>query len=446
MPENVQHAFKELIFCLQTSRLYPSWHPEFKKSVEKAYVALAGALKYKNELVIGIVGGELAFEKEIFFDLSLRVKPMIELLKVKGIEKISIYSGLTCEELNKFVTIINTKDEPDLLNREAMISAGIKNISVGKIKTAIASSLSQKAASAINYLGIYDESLDKITGSLENVLNAQALDHLTLQLTMKTVMNNLLGRHQDFLNITAVKRYDLSTFAHLFNTSILSMYFSTRMGFNQEAVREIGVAALFHDIGKLYISRKIIRKPGKLTVDEFDKIKNHVILGAELLLKYVDGLGELPLVVCFEHHLKYDLSGYPKISFYNKPHTASLIVAICDVYEALSARRSYKNDYPPLLIYEIMNKDKGKVFHPGLLDKFFQTIGVWPQGTVVGLSDSRIAVVLEENEDDIFSPKVKIISGEESGNAIDLKNMKDSLKIERYLNPLTEGKEFLGKI
>jgi len=446
MSENVQHAFKELIFCLQTSRLYPSWHPEFKKAVDKAYAALAGALKDKGELVIGIVGGELAFEKEIFFDLSLRVKPMIEQLKEKGIERISIFAGLTCEELNKFITIINTEDDPSLLTRESMAQAGIKNISVGKIKTTLASSISQKAAKAIDYLGIYDESLDKVTGSLENVLNAQTLDHLTLQLTMKTVMDNLLGRHQDFLNVTAVKRYDLTTFAHLFNTSILSMYFSTRMGFNQEAVREIGVAALFHDIGKLYISRKIIRKPDKLTADEFDKVKNHVILGAELLLKYVDGLGELPLVVCFEHHLKYDLSGYPKISFYDRPHIASMIVAICDVYDALSSRRSYKNDYPPLLIYEIMNKDRGKGFHPGLLDKFFQTIGVWPQGTFVGLSDSRIAVVTEENEDDIFSPKVKIISGEEPGKVIDLKDTKPTLKIERYLNPLTEGKEYLGKV
>ncbi|MCX5709740.1 MAG: HD domain-containing protein [Candidatus Omnitrophica bacterium] len=446
MPENIQHAFKELIFCLQTSRLYPSWHPEFKKSVERAYVALSEALKNKTELVIGIVGGELAFEKEIFFDLSQRVKPMIEQLKEKGIERISIYSGLTLEELNSFIAIINSKDDSSLLSREAMISAGIKNISVGKIKTTLASSLSEKAANAVNFLGLYDESLDKVTGSLENVLNAQTLDHLTLQVTMKTVMDNLLGRHQDFLNITAVKRYDLSTFAHLFNTAILSMYFSTRMGFNQEAVREVGVAALFHDIGKLYISRKIIRKPDGLTVDEFDKIKNHVILGAELLLKYVDGLGELPLVVCFEHHLKYDLSGYPKISFYKKPHIASLIVTICDVYDALSSRRSYKSDYPPLLIYEIMNKDRGRAFHPGLLDKFFQTIGVWPQGTFVGLSDSRIAVVVEENEDDIFFPKVRIVSGEGQGTVIDLKESKATLKIERYLNPLTEGKEFLGKV
>ncbi|MCX5710405.1 MAG: HD domain-containing protein [Candidatus Omnitrophica bacterium] len=443
---DIQHAFKELIFCLQTSRLYPSWHPEFKKSVDRAYIALAAALKDKTELVIGIVAGELAFEKEIFFDLSLRVKPMIEQLKEKGIERISIYSGLTLEELNNFIAIINSKDDPSLLSREAMIAAGIKNISVGKIKTALASSLSEKAANAINFLGLYDESLDKVTGSLEDVLNAQTLDHLTLQVTMKTVMENLLGRHQDFLNITAVKRYDLSTFAHLFNTAILSMYFSARMGFNQEAVREVGVAALFHDIGKHYISRKIIRKPGSLTVDELDKVKNHVILGAELLLKYVDGLGELPLVVCFEHHLKYDLSGYPKISFYKKPHIASLIVAICDVYDALSSRRSYKSDYPPLLIYEIMNKDRGKAFHPGLLDKFFQTIGVWPQGIFVGLSDSRIAVVLEENEDDIFFPKVRIVSGAGTGSVIDLKDMKDSLKIERYLNPLTEGKEFLGKV
>jgi putative nucleotidyltransferase with HDIG domain len=259
-------------------------------------------------------------------------------------------------------------------------------------------------------------------------------------------MDNLLGRHQDFLNFSMVKRYDVRTFSHLLNVSILSMYFCKSIGFSAEAVREVGVAALFHDIGKLYISRKIIRKPDKLTDDEFDKIRNHVILGAEILLKYVDGLGPLPLVVCFEHHMRHDLSGYPKIRFYKTLHIASQIVSICDVYDALSSRRSYKSDYPPTMIYDIMQRDKGRGFHPELLDKFFRIAGVWPRGTIVALSDSRIAVVKEENEDDIFSPKVKIVSGADEDKVIDLKDAKGVLKIERYLNPFSEGKEYLGKV
>jgi hypothetical protein len=98
------------------------------------------------------------------------------------------------------------------------------------------------------------------------------------------------------------------------------------------------------------------------------------------------------------------------------------------------------------MIYDIMQRDKGRGFHPEFLDKFFRIAGVWPRGTIVALSDSRIAVVKEENEDDIFSPKVKIVSGADEDKVIDLKDAKGVLKIERYLNPFSEGKEYLGKV
>jgi putative nucleotidyltransferase with HDIG domain len=446
MLEIIQNAFKELMSCLQNSRLYPDWHPEFKKSAERAYAALAEVLKDKGELVVGIVGEELAFEKEIFFDLSRTVKPMIRSLKERGIEMITFYPGITPEELSRFIALVNSKEGPVLLAQNDIEACGISNINIGKIKSGRDSSSVRGVAQAVNFLSLYEESLNKVTGSIESVLNAQILDHLNLQLTIKTVMDNLLGRHQDFLNFSAVKRYDLRTFSHLLNVSILSMYFCQRLGFSSDAVREVGIAALFHDIGKLYISRKIIQKPDKLTDEEFDKIRNHVILGAEILIKYVDGMGALPLVVCFEHHLRYDLSGYPKVRYYKVPHIASQIVSICDVYDALSSRRSYKSDYPPTMIYELMQRDKGKAFNPGLLDKFFKIAGVWPRGTIVVLTDTRIAVVSEENEDDIFLPKVRIISGTEADKVIDLKESGGVLKIERYLNPLTEGKEYLGKV
>jgi putative nucleotidyltransferase with HDIG domain len=259
-------------------------------------------------------------------------------------------------------------------------------------------------------------------------------------------MENLMGRYQDFLNFATLKRYDLKTFFHVMNVCILSMYFSSKLGFSKEEILEIGSAALFHDIGKLYISRKIIQKPAKLTDEEFARIKSHVIIGAEIMLKYADSLGILPVIVCFEHHLKYDLSGYPKLAFIQRPHIASLIVCICDVYDALCQRRGYKADYPPNMIYDIMIREKGATFEPVLLEKFFKIMGVWPVGTIVALSDGRIAVVRQVNEDDIFFPKVEVIWPADKREAVDLRTLKEKNKIERSLNPLAEGKDYLSLI
>ncbi|MBU1090363.1 MAG: hypothetical protein KKC42_00780, partial [Candidatus Omnitrophica bacterium] len=138
--------------------------------------------------------------------------------------------------------------------------------------------------------------------------------------------------------------------------------------------------------------------------------------------------------------------GYPKVSFYKKLHTASMIVSICDVYDALFQKRNYKRDYPPNLIYKLMMKERGEAFDSELLDRFFEIIGVWPVGTIVSLSDGRVAVVREQNEDNKFSPKIEVISPKDKKETIDLKTVKDRLKIERSLNPLSEGKEYLPLI
>lgn len=320
--------------------------------------------------------------------------------------------------------------------------SGIRNISVGKIKVS-SSSLSEESQQLISHLSVYDSSLEQVVQSLANVLDAQALNHLDLKFTINNITENLSSHYREFLRLVTLKRYDVGTSEHILNVSILAMYFSSKIGFTSEDVLDIGIAALFHDIGKQYISRKILTKAEHLKDEEFSRVKSHTVLGAELLLKYVDSLGILPVVVCFEHHLKYDLSGYPKLSFSQKPHIASLIVSVCDVYDALSQRRGYKADYTPDLIYNIMMKQRGSLFEPGLLDKFFKVMGVWPIGSIVSLNDGRVAVVNDENEDDIFSPKVKIIYPEDKKEFIDLKGRKDTLKIERYLNPWKEGKDFL---
>jgi putative nucleotidyltransferase with HDIG domain len=449
MLEKIENSFRDLISAIQIARLYSDWHPQFKRAIDKAYLSLKEVLKERQELVIGIIGEELAYQKEIFFELSKTTRPMILYLKARGIERIEFLQGLENEELNKFISFLITPKEEIKTDAQDYLSfLGIKNIVVGKIKSSSDTSKAAKAGQLINYLSTYENSLDKISSSLETVLNEGELDHLSLRLTVNDVMENLLSRHQDFLNLAIIKRYDFRTFAHILNVSILSMYLSSKLGFTKSEILDIGSAALFHDIGKIYVSRKIIQKSSLLTEEEFAKIKSHVVIGAEIMLKYVDTLGILPAVVCFEHHLKYNLSGYPKLAFAKRPHIASLIVSICDVYDALSQKRGYKNDYPPEMIYEIMMREKGRTFEPQLLDRFFKIIGVWPIGTIVALSDGRIAVVRQENEDDIFSPKVEVISPQDKKEIIDidLKAVKDKTKIERFLSPFKEGRDYFSLI
>jgi HD-GYP domain-containing protein (c-di-GMP phosphodiesterase class II) len=261
---------------------------------------------------------------------------------------------------------------------------------------------------------------------------------------VKDVMDNLIGNYQVFSKLTQTKSHDLVTFSHLLNVGILSICLSDKLGFKQDDCLDIGMAGLFHDIGKLYIEKRIVQKHTKLSEQEFSQIESHTIFGSEILLRYVEDLTALPLVVAFEHHLGWKSGGYPKMLFPHRPHVASLIVSIADVYDALSQRRAYKRSYSSDHVYGIMIKLKTKKFAPELLDKFFQIMGVWSKGTVVLLEDDRVAIVREQNQEDIFSPKVELVA-KGPKTIIDLKKESD-IKIKRSLDPGTEGKKYLDLI
>jgi hypothetical protein len=136
------------------------------------------------------------------------------------------------------------------------------------------------------------------------------------------------------------------------------------------------------------------------------------------------------------------MTGYPRSPYSRKPHPASMMVSICDVYDALALKRSYKKDYPPEKIYELMMLEKGKIFEPQLLDKFFRFMGVWPIGTLVSLSDGRVGVVRAVNEVDIDRPSVQVLAPENAGEIVDLALQPD-LRILSSLNPQGEGAPYL---
>ncbi len=224
------------------------------------------------------------------------------------------------------------------------------------------------------------------------------------------------------------------------------MYIASRLGYSKDDVLDIGVAGLFHDIGKLSIAKKLIQKKERLEEEEFAHMKHHSILGAKLLFRYVDSLGILPIIAAFEHHIRYDGIGYPELTYPRFPHPVSQIISICDVYDALNLKRTYKKDYPPLKIYNIMIKEKRKYFNPQLLDQFFSFMGVWPVGTIVSLSDGRVAVVRKVNPEDIFYPQIEVISPEKEEGWINLVKMKDRLNILYAMNTFKEGKKYLDLI
>jgi HD-GYP domain-containing protein (c-di-GMP phosphodiesterase class II) len=148
------------------------------------------------------------------------------------------------------------------------------------------------------------------------------------------------------------------------------MALADTLGLKDEAVQEIGIAALLHDVGKLLIPQEILHKPGALSTEEFGTIMRHPLYGAAYLAR-VEGLTRLAVLVALEHHRKYDTSGYPVLrGSGRRQHAASQIVALADFYDALRSHRPYRRSLQTSEVLGIMQKESGTGFNPGLLRSF----------------------------------------------------------------------------
>ena len=390
--DKIKICFIYLMNAIQAGKIYTGDHPKFKEYLNRLYGVVQEILEDRKELVLGIIGGEAAWEDEIFFNLRGKLGLLIDFLEKNGVERIIFQQGLRFEELREFIIFLTrVKRQEKISEQEYFNLHGIQNIRAGKLRTMVRGE--EAATVAEETRTRYESSVHTVSNALNVVLEKEEVDYLDLRFNILGIMEDFVGRHQELLNLVSVKRRDLVTFVHLLNVTLLAMFFASKLQFTKDDVLDLGIAALYHDVGKLYISLKVIQKESKLSEGEFLQVRNHPLLGARILEGYKDALGILPIVTCYEHHLRYDMTGYPKSPYARKPHPASMMISICDVYDALALKRSYKKDYPPEKIHELMMLEKGKIFEPQLLDKFFSFMGVWPIGTLVSMSDGRVGVV-----------------------------------------------------
>jgi putative nucleotidyltransferase with HDIG domain len=208
--------------------------------------------------------------------------------------------------------------------------------------------------------------------------------------------------------LTALKRHDAYTFTHMVNVTALSMALARSLNLEGPMLREFGFAALMHDIGKVHTPPEVLNKPDKLTKEEFEVMKRHVVDGAHILRRTPD-VPALAPVVAFEHHLKMDLSGYPEKVGSRKLNLCTMVVTVVDVFDALRSNRVYRAGLATDRIKAIMQQQDSTAFNRALLRRFVNMMGLYPIGTVVRLNTDELAVVTREQPDDPFRPQVRLV-------------------------------------
>jgi len=215
-----------------------------------------------------------------------------------------------------------------------------------------------------------------------------------------TTIDVLLEDESSLLALAAIKDHDEYTFAHSVNVCIFSLAIGHSLGFHRSCLAKLGVAALFHDIGKTAVPQDVLNKIGILDVNEWKTIREHTVMGVRQLSKMPRCNEHIlhSLIVAFQHHINLDLSGYPAVPAYSSLDLFSRIVRIADTFDAMTTERPYRNKvYSPYEAIRYLVSQAGSKFDPILVKAFARAIGVFPVGTVVRLSTGEVGIVVRRS-------------------------------------------------
>jgi HD-GYP domain-containing protein (c-di-GMP phosphodiesterase class II) len=217
------------------------------------------------------------------------------------------------------------------------------------------------------------------------------------------------------MGMTALRDYDEYTFTHSVNVCIISVVLGQKLGLSKIQLYELGLGALFHDLGKQRVDAELVNKTSGLTEAEWEQMKQHPVEGL-LALFSMRGLTDVPyraMLMAYEHHMKADLTGYPPNKRERRPTLFSWIVATADGFDAATSKRSYQSQpWPPDEVLREMRENPKRGFDPLLVKALINVTGIFPVGTLAILDTFELAVVTARNPDParVHQPIVKVIS------------------------------------
>lgn len=415
--------------AVRAVKLYPVENAAVQKSVQDFVSAISEILKKENDLELK-VAGEVLFLNGVRMRLDLdnyaSFSQLLSLFRTNGIGTMHMSIAPLPRDCIVFLSQLQQVGalKVDPLTRfeqlhDRLEAAGVRTFELSvPMESAEDAEQREKAKSAAKRT--YSQGLAVTKDAVNSVRLGKSPNIKKIKRVVQSIVDQILADDTSLLGLTTLRDYDEYTFVHSVNVCIFAVALGRRLGLGKLQLYDLGMAALLHDIGKARVPLEVLNKVDKLSDAEWRMIAAHPWLGV-LAMMQLKGQQELPykaITVCYEHHMKVDLTGYPRSIRPRDMSIYSKIVAVADGFDAATSQRAYQqNPLTPASVLQEMRDNARRGMDPSIVKAFVAMLGVYPVGTLLRLDTLELAIVHAVNPvpEQISRPIVRIIS-DASGN------------------------------
>ncbi|MBT8207333.1 MAG: HD domain-containing protein, partial [Acidimicrobiia bacterium] len=257
----------------------------------------------------------------------------------------------------------------------------------------------------------YGGALDAVRSATGSLADGASIEMATVARSVEGIVDSSVQQSGAALLLATVKSHDEYTYFHSVNVCIMAIALGRLLGLEKSALVPIGVGSLLHDIGKIAVSAKVLQHPGRLDDAMWKEIQLHPQEGAQAILAAGGPGHELAATIAFEHHARFDGSGYPAVARRARPHLFSRLVAVSDTYDAITTRRSYRRAETPNRALSVLLGHIGGSYDPDLVRAFIKMMGVYPPGSVLELQSGVTVLVTHMEEEQEIEAHAVIVKG-----------------------------------
>lgn len=367
-PAAWQDFFRLLVTAAANADLYNPQHPQVTRLCGKALELIRSQLGTKNRIDILLIDQNIVLG-ETPLTSNLHTVRFVDALRTRGIEHLSLQGAISQKELLKLILLLAKRQEPPQHPRNST-NLRFGSIDMSKIGQ---NSRVTKATPLSTESGLLQCERDRLAEICTGAGKRRSLSVTGLKEIVAHFLQALDQELNPLLAIFPLHQQDQYSFTHSTNVCLLTLAHARRLGLSGHLLHDIGIAALLHDIGKLFLPVDIINKPGKPSDEEWQMIRLHPVRGAEYLIG-TPGVPQLAVVTAYEHHMKYNLTGYPVAKKDWQQHLCSHMTTIADIFDALRTKRAYREAMEAGRVSGMLTDLAGSELHPELTASFLQMI------------------------------------------------------------------------